>query len=99
MKCIKVFFTFLILALIVQSGVIYGDATYNDASAWAVAELNKAENYGLITEKIKEKMNDSISREEFAELAVRLYEKTFFTKPAYKSRTGSSYALSDNTGN
>lgn len=83
MKCIKVFFTFLILTLIAQSGFVYGDSTYSGASAWAVAELNKAENYGLITEKIKEKMNEPISREEFAELAVRLYEKTKGVKAAY----------------
>ena len=48
---------------------------YKGASPWAVSELDKAAGYGLITDKIKGNMNESITREEFAELAVRLYEK------------------------
>lgn len=50
-------------------------AFYKGASAWAVAELNKAQEYGFITEKIKDNMGGPITREEFAEVAVRLYEK------------------------
>lgn len=51
-------------------------AYYSGASDWAVAELDKAAKYGLITPAIKDKMNEPITREEFAELAVLLYEKT-----------------------
>jgi hypothetical protein len=47
---------------------------YKEATAWAVPELDKAAKYGLITDSIKDKMNAPITREEFAELAVRLYE-------------------------
>ncbi|KAB3529317.1 S-layer homology domain-containing protein [Alkaliphilus serpentinus] len=50
-------------------------AYYQGASNWAVEELNKAAVYGLITEKIKDKMAGKITREEFAEIAVKLYEK------------------------
>ena len=44
-------------------------------SAWAEVEINKAEEIGLITEKIQGNYKDSITREEFSELAVALYEK------------------------
>lgn len=50
-------------------------APYKGASSWAAAELDKAAEYGFITDKIKDKMNSPITREEFAEIAVRLYEK------------------------
>lgn len=50
-------------------------AYYKGASNWAEPELDKAAEYGLITDSIKDKMSEPITREEFAELAVRLYEK------------------------
>lgn len=50
---------------------------YNDASDWAVPELEKANEAGLIPEILKgTDMTKPITREEFAELAVLLYEKT-----------------------
>lgn len=46
------------------------------ASSWAVSELQKAENYGLIPDMLKgADMMKPISREEFCELSVLLYEK------------------------
>ena len=56
----------------------YAESTgmpYNEASTWAVPELEKALEYGFVTDNLKDKMNTSITREEFAELAVILYEK------------------------
>ncbi len=47
---------------------------YKNASGWATAELDKAASYGLITDSIKDNMSGPITREEFAELATRLYE-------------------------
>ncbi|MEI7884904.1 MAG: S-layer homology domain-containing protein [Clostridia bacterium] len=44
-------------------------------SAWAVAEINNAINYGLTTPKVLKNYQGNITREEFAEIAVRLYEK------------------------
>jgi len=53
----------------------YGRA-YSNASSWAKAELEKAFEYGLIPDSLKgEDMTRPITREEFAELAVKLYEK------------------------
>jgi len=51
-----------------------GIEKYSNASPWAVPELNKAAEYGLITDSIKNKMSQPITSEEFAELSVRLYE-------------------------
>ena len=59
------------------------EVPYKGASSWAIAELNEAEKHGLITDKIKEKMNSPITRGEFAELAVRLYEVTTGKKAVY----------------
>jgi hypothetical protein len=50
--------------------------SYEGASPWAVSELDKAVKLGLITDKIRDKMDAPISREEFAEIAVLFYEKT-----------------------
>jgi len=50
---------------------------WSEASPWAATELKKADDYGLIPESLKgEDMTKPITREEFAELAVKLYEKT-----------------------
>ncbi len=50
---------------------------YSDASAWAKPELDEADKNGLIPDSIKgADMTKPITREEFAELAVKLYEKT-----------------------
>jgi hypothetical protein len=49
---------------------------YSDASTWAENELKKANELGLIPEILNGvDMTQSISREEFCELAVLLYEK------------------------
>lgn len=58
---------------------------YYGASSWASETLNRASGYGLITERIKGNMAQGITREEFAELALRLYE----------IYTGKTPALSD----
>jgi hypothetical protein len=55
--------------------ISHGMPAYQGASAWAKTELDKAAEYGFITDKIKDNMSGNITREEFAEIAVRLYEK------------------------
>lgn len=47
---------------------------YLGASQWARAELDKATNYGFIPDRIRGNMSGEITREEFAEIAVKLYE-------------------------
>lgn len=53
-------------------GLIY---PYNYASPWAVEELNKAVNAGLIIDDIKSNLKENITREEFSALMVNFYEK------------------------
>lgn len=47
---------------------------YQNASSWAVQELDRALEYGLITDKIRGEMNAPITREEFCEVIMALYE-------------------------
>ncbi|MCR3955814.1 MAG: S-layer homology domain-containing protein [Gudongella sp.] len=56
----------------VTSGKIY---PYNYASPWALQELDKANEYGLIPECISNNMRDVITREEFAQVMVAYYER------------------------
>jgi hypothetical protein len=67
--------------------------TYKGASSWAVPELNKASEYGLITDRIMGNMAGPITREEFCEVVVRLYEIVSGTKAAYTATD----AFSDTT--
>lgn len=54
---------------------------YTNASAWAKPELDEANEKGLIPESmIGADMTKPITREEFAELAIKLYETTTGTK-------------------
>ena len=58
---------------------------YSSASDWAKSELNKASDYGLIPESLKgADMTKPITREEFAEVAIKLYEKTTGFVPSLK---------------
>lgn len=49
--------------------------SYEGASSWAVTELDRAAEYGFITEKISGNMNGPITREELSEVIMRMYEK------------------------
>ena len=55
--------------------ISHGMPAYEGASSWAKSELDKAAEYGLITDRIKGNMAGKVTREEFAEIAVKLYEK------------------------
>ena len=46
----------------------------NGVSEWAVSEINEAIDDGLVTDKVTVEFQRSITREEFCELAVKLYE-------------------------
>jgi hypothetical protein len=57
--------------------ISHGMAAYSNVSKWAKTELDKANEYELIPASLKgADMTKPITREEFAELAVKLYEKT-----------------------
>ena len=66
---------FLCLTLILSLLPLAATASsYFGASSWAVPELDKAANYGLITDRIKSNVSGYVTREEFAQIAVKLYE-------------------------
>ena len=46
-----------------------------EPSDWAVAEINAARNVGLMTENVATDFKANITREQFCELAMLLYEK------------------------
>ncbi|MEL7565659.1 MAG: S-layer homology domain-containing protein [Dehalobacterium sp.] len=48
---------------------------YGGASKWAVEEIKKAAEYNLLSEKVIGNYTNYITKEEFCELAVRLYEE------------------------
>ena len=62
-------------AITTEDDTANNSSAYKGASKWAVPELDKAVVYGLITDRIKDNMSGPITREEFAEVAVKLYEK------------------------
>jgi len=77
-----IFFCAVLMFFFLRAAAAAGE--YSGASDWAVPELDKAVSHGLITDKVKSNMKANITREEFAELAVRLYE----TYTGEKAETG-----------
>ncbi|SCY90844.1 S-layer homology domain-containing protein [Alkaliphilus peptidifermentans] len=54
------------------TGIVAG---YEGISSWAVPEINEAIENNLITDKVMVDFGRDITREEFCELAIKLYEK------------------------
>ncbi len=76
----------------VQSGysntvTIGNPSYYSGASSWAEAELDRALEYGFITDRIRDNMGAGITREEFAEVAVKMYEKYTGKTASYTDMT------------
>ncbi len=58
------------------------------ASAWAVNDIKKANDLGLMTEKLKAaNPKGAITREEFSEIAIKLYEKVTGKAATYDNLT------------
>lgn len=55
-------------------------AGYEGLASWAVTEVNQAKDEGLVTNKVMANFPEDITREEFCELAILLYEKMTATK-------------------
>jgi hypothetical protein len=66
----------LIISFLIFICPLNVSASYKNASSWAVAELDKAESYGLIPEALKSNMKQAITREEFAMVCIKVYENT-----------------------
>ena len=72
--CVALIISLIPAAILAETSPASLEASYKGASQWAVPELDKAAGYGLITDRVKDNMAGNITREEFAEIAVRLYE-------------------------
>ena len=66
----------IILSVVSLSAVLGTSALAADLSGWAVSDYQQANEAGLISYSVvSNNLHDSITREEFCELAVNLYEK------------------------
>jgi len=73
----------LALVIIITFGIIAIPAAAFNASDWAKPELEKAQNYGLIPDALKNAdLTKPITRAEFAAVAVKLYENLSGKKAA-----------------
>jgi cell wall-associated NlpC family hydrolase len=70
---------FIIMAIALTGNITYADSAISQSSEdipsnWAKAEIDKAIKYNLLPEKIQGNYRINITREEFSEVAVNLYE-------------------------
>ena len=66
----------IILSVISMSAVLGTSALAADLSGWAISDYQQANEAGLVSYSVvSNNLHDSITREEFCELAVNLYEK------------------------
>lgn len=72
----KVICFVILVCMLISIIPCYAVTGFEKASDWAVDDLKKAEEYGLIPDSIKSDMSRAITRKEFAEVCVRLYELT-----------------------
>lgn len=75
----RLFFIFIVMAIGVIAAVTYADSVLpqnniNAPSDWAKVEIEKAKEINLLPKKIIGEYRSSITREEFCEVAVNLYE-------------------------
>lgn len=72
-------FRVTILAIVIVATITYADSVLpqsnmNNPSDWAKAEINKAKEISILPEQIEMEYRSNITREEFSEVAVKLYE-------------------------
>lgn len=75
----SLFFLFIAIAISLMTSITHAEADLSQnyqavPSSWARAEVDKAVAAGLIPEEIQGDYGSNITREEFSEIAVRLYE-------------------------
>lgn len=69
--------TVLVLSFLMVLGLmsVNAEEEYVNASDWAIAELTKADQDGFITDNVSDDFGRYITREEFCEIAVILYDR------------------------
>lgn len=63
------------IVLILSMSVVSFASDFVNASNWAIRELERANSDGFITEKVAKDFSQNITREEFCEIAVILYDR------------------------
>lgn len=71
---IGMIFLFIIMAVALTANVTYADSDSSQPSNWAKAEIEKAKEINLLPERLQGEYRSNITREEFGEVAVSLYE-------------------------
>ncbi len=71
-KTISIFLVFVLIFVSIIPTIVFAQNTPSD---WAVHEVNNAKNAGILTDAITKDYQKDITREEFCELVVKLYEK------------------------
>lgn len=71
----KILSIVLCLILLISMSVTVLAESFNGASDWAIIELERANNDSFITDKISDDFSKNITREEFCEIAVILYDR------------------------
>lgn len=74
----RLIFIFMIMAIVITA-TTYADSALPQSdmsipSDWAKVEIDKAKEVNLLPERLQEKYTSNITREEFSEVAVNLYE-------------------------
>lgn len=80
--------------LIGSSALVPNDVPWEEASSWALADLKEAHGIGLYTNRIMNNFTNNITREEFCELTIKLYEK--MTGSIATSAPTSTFSDTDN---
>ncbi|HOM42857.1 MAG TPA: NlpC/P60 family protein [Bacillota bacterium] len=75
-KCSKIGFIFVLIIMVVAltANITYADSDPSQPSSWAKAEIEKAKEINLLPERLQGEYRSNITREEFSEIAVNLYE-------------------------
>lgn len=87
MRRIKKVLIVITLLAFLMGTVIQAGVSFDTASSWAVEELTLADTNGFVTDQIGEDFSQNITREEFCEIAVALYDKLGGSQDLAKTST------------
>ena len=71
----KILSAILIIAMMLTTILPVTTLASSNPSSWAVEEVSKAKNEGLVTDSVMMDYQANITREQFCEMVVKAYEK------------------------
>ena len=88
----KLIFILMTMTIVMMAAITYADSALAQSdpdipSDWAKAEIDKAKEIDLLPEKLQGKYASDITREEFSEVAVKLYEALSGKKAYCRKKT------------